>query len=110
MDTGTSTVPDIDIEVLSKNLYVSLDPSLNNNDRTIVYEVIKCIRAFTYLYICMQYWTKLKEHYLESLQSGLVLLDAGKSKADPLLLFGGLHLLEHIVMSVNSCNCYLHAI
>lgn len=48
----------------------------------------------------MQYWTDLKEHYLESLQSGLVLLDAGSSKADPLLLFGGLHLLEHVVVLV----------
>ena len=49
----------------------------------------------------MQYWTELKEHYLESLQSGLALLDAGGSKADPLLLFGGLHLLENIVTLVH---------
>lgn len=34
MDTGTP-----DIETLSKNLYASLDPSLSNDDRTIVYQV-----------------------------------------------------------------------
>ena len=43
MDTGTDAAPmDTvipDIEILSKNLYASLDPSLNNDDRTIVYQV-----------------------------------------------------------------------
>ena len=51
----------------------------------------------------VQYWTELKKHYLESLQSGLMLLDAGSNKTDPLLMFGGLHLLEHVVMSVKFC-------
>ena len=50
---------------------------------------------------CVQYWTELKEHYSESLQSGQVLLDAGSSKADPILLFGGLHLLENVVTLVH---------
>ena len=50
--------------------------------------------------VSMQYWTELKKHYLESLQSGLALLDAGSGKGDPLLLFGALHLLEHVVTLV----------
>ena len=50
--------------------------------------------------VYIQHWTKLKENYLESLQSGLALLDAGHSKADPLLSFGGLHLLENVVTLV----------
>ena len=54
----------------------------------------------TILYTSMQYWTELKEDYLDSLQSGLVLLDVGINKADPLLLFGSLHLLEHVVVLV----------
>ena len=38
MDTVTPEVTP-DIETLSKNLYASLDPSLSNDDRTIVYQV-----------------------------------------------------------------------
>ena len=38
MDTVTPEVTR-DIETLSKNLYASLDPSLSNDDRTIVYQV-----------------------------------------------------------------------
>lgn len=54
----------------------------------------------SFVNVSMQYWTELKKHYLESLQSGLALLDAGSGKGDPLLLFGALHLLEHVVTLV----------
>ncbi|XP_065919191.1 exportin-5-like [Dysidea avara] len=79
--TTCTVVPDV--EVLSRNLYASLDPSLNNTDRVAVY----------------QFWTELKEHYAELLQSGLALLDTGSSSANPILQFGGLHLLEYAVLN-----------
>ena len=39
MDTVPMDTVTPDIETLSKNLYASLDPSLSNDDRTIVYQV-----------------------------------------------------------------------
>ena len=47
MDTVTPEVTP-DIEALSKNLYASLDPSLSNDDRTIVYQV-RTDQAVVYL-------------------------------------------------------------
>ena len=45
MDTVTP-----DIETLSKNLYASLDPTLSNDDRTIVYQVRSSVTRVLFFY------------------------------------------------------------
>lgn len=47
-----------DIEILSKNLYASLDPSLSNDDRAIVYQVGSYISKVTITYFS-DIWTSL---------------------------------------------------
>ena len=39
MDTVTMDTATPDVETLSRNLYASLDPSLNNDERASVYQV-----------------------------------------------------------------------
>ena len=53
------------------------------------------------IFTCFCMYAVLDRAKEASLQSGLALLDAGSSKADPLLSFGGLHLLENVVMLVH---------
>ena len=39
MDTVTMDTATPDVEILSRNLYASLDPSLSNDERATVYQV-----------------------------------------------------------------------